>query len=55
MTGIWGRLESKNMKKWMMAVLLIFAIWIAAGSSGTAATVDTYTVREITGMYILHS
>lgn len=46
MTGIWGRLEMKNIRKWMMAALLIFGIWIAAGGSGSAATVDTYTVQS---------
>ena len=55
MTGIWGRLEMKNIRKWMMAALLIFGIWIAAGGSGSAATVDTYTVRVEKGYLALRT
>ena len=55
MTGIWGSLEMKNIRKWMMAALLIFGIWIAAGGSGSAATVDTYTVRVEKGYLALRT
>ena len=55
MTGIRGRLETKNIRKWMMAALLIFGIWIAAGGSGSAATVDTYTVRVEKGYLALRT
>ena len=55
MTGKMDRTESKTMIKWMLALLLMIGVWIAAGSLGRAASSDTYTVRVETGYLALRT
>ena len=55
MTGRMYRTESKTMIKWMLALLLMIGVWIAAGSLGRAASSDTYTVRVETGYLALRT
>ena len=55
MTGRMVRTESKTMMKWMLALLLMIGVWIAAGSLGRAASSDTYTVRVETGYLALRT
>ena len=55
MTGRMDRTESKTMMKWMLALLMMFGVWMAAGSFGRAASADTYTVRVETGYLALRT
>ena len=43
------------MMKWMLVLLMMFGVWMAAGSFGRAASADTYTVRVETGYLALRT
>lgn len=55
MTGRMDRTKSKTMMKWMLVLLMMFGVWMAAGSFGRAASADTYTVRVETGYLALRT